>query len=120
VSEFYDSLTQAADDLLTEFGQAGFLRRAGTATGPAYNPTPGTPSNYAATFAVTSFSRRDVDGTRIMADDKRVVMGKGSLTVEPKPGDVLVEADGGLFTVVRAWPIKPAGEAVMFVIQARR
>ena len=115
----YDEMVDLADELVAEFGQTGAVRRT-PQTGTGYNPTDGTPVNHTAVFAVIDYSSRDIDGTRVLATDKRVIMGVGALTITPATTDLLVEAGGGVYKIVNVSPINPAGTVVAYEIQARR
>jgi len=108
-----------AERLITRFGQPGTLRRPAS-TGPAYNPTAGTPADQAVTFVVTEYSNREVDGTRILATDKKVLLAKGSLTIEPATSDLLLDADAKPYKVIAVMPLKPAQTVVLFELQVRR
>lgn len=108
-----------ADELIAEFGQSGYVRRP-TSSGPAHNPTAGAPANHAATFAVIDYSAREVDGSRILATDKRALLAVGSLTITPATTDLLVEADAQVYKIVRVGTIKPAGTVVLYDLQVRR
>ena len=121
MATIYDEMQDLADELTAtaEFGQSGYVRRT-PQTGTAYNPSDGTPVNHAATFAVIDYSNRDIDGTRILATDKRVLMGVGTLTITPSPSDLLIEASGGVYKIVRVAPFDPAGTPTHYEIQARR
>ncbi len=116
----YARAKATADRLIQRFGQTGQLRKAGTPSGPAYNPTPGADVNHACRFAIVSFDQREIDGTRILATDKKAILAKGSLTVEPLPGDRLVDAAGVVYSVVDVMPLNPAGTVVMYELQVRR
>jgi hypothetical protein len=109
-----------ADRLIERFGQNGSLRKAGTPTGPAYNPTPGADVDHACRFAIVAFQQRDIDGTRVLATDKKAILAKGALTVEPLPGDQLVDAAGVVYSVIDVMPLNPAGTTVMYELQVRR
>lgn len=109
----------SADRLLARFGQTGAVRRT-PQTGTGYNPTDGTPVNHTAVFAVIDYSSRDIDGTRVLATDKLIIMGVGTLTITPAITDLLVEANGGVYKIVNVSPINPAGTVVAYEIQARR
>ena len=109
----------SADRLLARFGQTGAVRRT-PQTGTAYNPADGTPVNHTAVFAVIDYSNEDIDGTRVLATDKRVIMGVGTLTITPSTSDLLIEASGGVYKIVRVAPFDPAGTPTHFDIQVRR
>jgi len=108
-----------ADELIAEFGQLGSLSRP-TTTGPAHNPVAGPPVTSPATFAVLDYEARQVDGTRIRATDKRVLIAMTGLTLDPGLTDTLVEADGSRFKLVDLRPFRPAGVTVYIEAQVRR
>lgn len=116
-----DYAEDAADaaELIAEFGQVGSLSRP-VMTGPAHNPTRGTPDTSPATFAVLDIDARQVDGTRIKATDKRVVLSVSGLTLTPALTDTLIEADGSRFSIVVANPFRPAGVTVYHDLVCRR
>jgi hypothetical protein len=116
----YARAKATADRQIQRFGQTGSLRKAGTPSGAAYNPTPGTPVDHAARFAIVAFEQREIDGTRVLATDKKAILAKGALTVEPLPGDHLVDAASVVYSVVDVMPLNPAGTVVMYELQVRR
>lgn len=109
-----------ANRLIDRFGQTGALRRTGAATGPAHNPTKGSPTDHSARFVVTDFSNNEVDGTRVLATDKKVLMSVGSLTIEPATSDLLVEASGAVYKIAAIEPLRPAETTLMYTLQCRR
>lgn len=109
-----------ANRLIAKFGQDGAVRRTGAPTGPEYDPTPGLPVDHPARFVVTGYDNREIDGTRILSKDKKVLMAPGSLKIDPGEGDLLVEADGSTLTIIDADPLKPAETVLLWMIQARR
>lgn len=118
---FYAEMAAVADDLIAEFGQLGAIRRTVAPTGPDYDPTPGAEVDYAAFFAVMDYTAREIDGTRVLATDKKALLAVGSLTITPALDDKLVEADGTVYRIVP--PLKtlsPSGSPVMFEVQCRR
>lgn len=116
----YARFKATGDRLVGGGGQAGFVRRPGTSTGPAHNPTIGAPVNHPATFIVTDYRSREIDGTRIQTGDKRVAMAVGSLTITPSTTDLLVDASGQVYKIVDCKPVDPAGTVIFFKLQVRR
>lgn len=108
-----------ADRLITRFGQTGTLRRP-TVSGTAYNPTEGVPVEYACLFVITDFAAHEIDGTRVLATDKKVLLAKGDLAVDPLTSDLLVEADGSVYKIIRVEPLQPGDTVVMHTLQVRR
>lgn len=114
----YARSTATADRLLAKFGQTGTLKRP-TSTGPAHNPTEGEPDEHACTFVVEEFKAFEIDGSRVLATDKKVLLAKGSLTIEPTTTDKLMI--GGIpHSIVRIEPVAPGGVTVMYMAQCRR
>jgi hypothetical protein len=121
----YSRSKATADRLITRFGQAGFLRRPGVNTGTEYDPEIGPPTDYPCTFAVIGWSNGEIAGGRVLATDKKVLLAKGDLQIEPTPSDKLVIGgaehsiigpDNGLGIQTLA----PAGIIVMWTLQARK
>lgn len=110
-----------ADRLIARYGQAGFVRRTGAPTGPAYDPTPGVDVDHAARFAMLDYEDTEVDGTRVLGTDKKALLAVGSLAITPALDDKLVEADGTVYKIIPPLkPLSPAGTVVMYEIQCRR
>lgn len=107
-----------ADELIAEFGQSATLSRP-TFTGPAYNPTPGTPISYAVTVVVLDFEAREVDGTRILAADRKVIMAKAGLATDPRTSDKLI-LGGVEHAIINVSPLAPGGTVLLYQLQARR
>lgn len=119
----YARSRDTADRLIARFGQAGTIRRTVVTGGNAYDPTSGTATttDHAATLVVTEFSNSEIDGTRVLATDKKVLVAAGGLAITPEPGDKVVEADGTIYDIVPpVMPLKPAGTVVMYQVQCRR
>ena len=106
-----------ADELIAEFGQDGVLRRRVT-TGPTYDPTEGASVDHAVIFVVLGFSNYEVDGTRILATDKKVYLAAGSLSVEPRLDDLLV-IGGVVHRIIQVKPLAPSGTVVLWELQVR-
>lgn len=107
-----------ADELIDEFGQDGLLRRRVT-TGPVYDPAEAAPVDHPAVFVVLDYEDREVDGARILATDKRVLIAAGGLAVEPKTSDRLI-IGGTSHAIVQVKPFAPAAIVVFWEAQARK
>lgn len=114
----YSRFVALANRLLTRFGQRGTLERPVT-SGPAHSPVQQPPLKYPAIFVIGSFKAHEVDGTRILREDKKAIIAP-SLQVEPKLSDLLVEADGGRFRLVNLQTLRPAATTIAYVAQVRR
>lgn len=115
----YAGAVATANALIADFGQAGALVRAGAATGPAYNPTPGAPVDHACTFVVDSFRKDEVDGTSVLQTDLKVLLAQGSLAIEPATSDKLKVA-GKPIDILKVEPLAPGGVTVFWTLQCRR
>lgn len=113
----YTRSQATADRLIARFGQAGKLRRQ-TKTGPAHNPTIST-TDYDATFAVIDFTNREIDGTRVLATDKKVLLKAGGLGIFPTTEDQIV-IGGVVHSIIRTATVAPAGAVVLYELQCRR
>lgn len=115
----YSRPLATANRLIERFGQAGSVRRP-TSSGTAYNPTAGSPVDHPAKFAVIDFDTDEIDGSRVLATDKKVLMAPGALTITPTTSDLLVEADASVYKIIDVKPTRPAGTTVLYTLQARR
>jgi hypothetical protein len=117
----YARAKATADRLIEKFGQLGAVRRTGAPTGPEYDPTPGVDVDHPARFAIMDYMASEIDGTRVLATDKKALLAVGSLTITPALDDKLVEADGTVYKIIPPLkPLSPAGTVVMYEIQCRR
>ena len=67
------------------------------------------------------YEASEIDGSRVLATDKKVILAVGSLTITPALDDKLVEADGTVYRIIPPLkPLSPAGTVVLFEIQCRR
>lgn len=85
----YPAAKADADEMIAEFGQTGTLVRPVT-TGPVHNPVEGTPLSYPVTFVVIDWTDSEIAGGRVLMTDKKVILAKGNLVVDPTPTDRLV------------------------------
>jgi hypothetical protein len=120
----YARSTVTADRLIARFGQAGTLRRP-TATGTAYNPVAGDPGSHSCRFVVIEWAVGEVDGSRVLSTDMKVLLAKGSLTIDPAPSDKLVigGVEHHIIGPDKGRGIKavaPAGTVVFYELQVRR
>lgn len=114
----YGRSRATADRLITRFGQAGTIRRAGTPTGDPWNPTPGTPVDHACNLVVLDYMAREIDGTLIRSTDRKVYVAAFGLAIEPTEADRVV-IGGAALEIVNVMTLAPAGTAVYFELQAR-
>ncbi len=115
----YTRAKATADRLITRFGQPGTLQRM-TTGGPAYNPNAAAPMDYPVVFLVTDYSLAEIDGSRILATDKRVYMAVRSLEIEPSTADQLVGDGAKPFSIVEVKPLQPGATTVLYELRCRR
>lgn len=115
----YARTVATADRMIERFGVAGTLRRR-TTTGPEYDPTEGDPDDHACRFVVSGYSAMEIDGTRVLATDKKVMLAKGALTVEPMLSDLLVDGSSSSYKIIAIKPLQPGPVIVMWELQVRR
>lgn len=121
----YASLRDAdVYDIVLEFGTSLLLIQ--ETPGQGYNAASGTFATLATTTTtafkavVTSYSEREVDGTRIRMSDRKVFAEAKSFnnaSVTPRPGDLV---DGlGNIADDGVKPISPGGTTVAYELQVR-
>lgn len=114
----YSRLAATAQRLLARFGKAGKLERP-TWTGPKHSPVEGPPTIYDAVFVVGNYSSREVDGTRILQTDKKLIIAP-SLAVEPKLSDLLDDGEPVRLKIMDVKTIRPATRTLAYIAQVRR
>lgn len=107
-----------AERLLARFGQAGALREPGEPTGPAYNPTPGEPTYHPCTCVVLEYDLREVDGSSVLATDRKVLISTEGLAVEPSTERSLL-LGGTEHAIISVRPLSPAGTVLLWEAQIR-
>lgn len=121
MSAFYLSLQSTAGRMLAGKGRAMVLRKR-TPPG-AYNPATGaatvTAVDHPAIGAVFDFPALLIDGTRIQAGDKKVLLAADTLGAEPTTSDQLV-IGGNVHNIVSVQAIGPDGTVVVWKVQVRR
>lgn len=114
----YSRLAATVERLLKRFGVAGQLERP-TWTGPKHSPVPGPPLGFPAIFVVGNFSNREIDGTRILQTDKKVIIAP-SIAITPQLSDLLNEGEPGRLKLMDVKTIRPATRTLAYIAQARR
>lgn len=116
----YVAARDKADTLLEKFGKAGIIRRETPGAGPAHNPGDPTVTDHACTLVVTKFRSDEIDGTRVLATDHKVIVAAGGLAIEPHPTTDKVVTGGLVLAIVPPTvPIKPADTVVLWILQCR-
>lgn len=117
---FYGKLQRSASKLLgkRKTGVVKLIRTARAATGDVLAPWDITETLITRNSVVTGFSDKVIDGSRILASDRRIVMDAANLTERPKTQD-LIDIDDERHTIMDVKPIPAAGTTVVYIIQAR-
>ena len=84
------------------------LTRAGEPTGPAFDPTPGTPQRFTCRAIVDTYSDHFKTGGLVTAKDRKVLILATSLATRPEEGDI-VTVNGGASVVIHDAEVDPAG-----------
>lgn len=116
----FAEMQATADDLIGEFGMPGAIRRSTTTGGGPYDPDGGTitVTDHPCMLVVDEYGLRERESSLIEANDRKVLVAVGGLTVEPQEEDQIV-IGGAVFEIVSVKPIAPAGVVVLYEIQAR-
>lgn len=113
---FYSEMASTASELLAEFGGAVTLNHAGGVPDPVTGLGGTTGGSTATTGLVKPFPDSWIDGTRIQAGDRQLVL---TSAVAPSPDDT-VTIGGENWTIVRIETVKPASEVVVYFVQVRK
>jgi len=114
---FYSEMQEMAHELITEFGQAGAVKRV-TPPDPILGGDP-VVTSYAATLVPMAYETRYIDGTVIKTGDMQIYISAVGLAIEPTVGDV-VTANGTDYAIVNGDPNKYDGVTnVVFIVQGR-
>lgn len=114
----YSRLAATVERLVRKFGTAGTLERQ-TWTGPKHSPVLGPLQVFDVIFVVGSFTNREIDGTRILQTDKKVIIAP-SLAVVPQLSDLLNDGEPRRLGLMDVKTIRPATKTLVYIAQARR
>ena len=112
---FYDRLLSTATRLIGQYGKDATLTKPGTPTGPEWNPTPGTPTDYTVKLVETGYSLTNRDATLIERGDKMLLI---EAAVEPALEDSIT-VDGSVLRLIDVQPLNPGGVVLLYEAQAR-
>lgn len=121
MTETYQAQQDRATALITRKGGPATLHRQGASTGgDAWNPTPGTVTDYAVTIVETSASIQRNANTTIRNGDKVGIMAVPS-GVTPAVADAIT-IGGSKHQIIALQPVQPnpAGVVVIYEFQARQ
>lgn len=113
----YARIRALANRLITQFGGAVTLKRPAS-SGAAWNPG-SAEDEFTAFAAVVEYNVDEIDGSLVVAGDRRALMSAGDLDTEPVPGDHL-ERGEERWRVVRVSRIDVDGSgALIWDVQLR-
>jgi|SRR5690606_28143396 hypothetical protein len=119
MSTMYDELEATAQELIGEFGFDADLVRAGTPTGPSYNPQPGAPTRHRCRMVETGYSLTNRNDTLILAGDKVGLISTAGLSIVPTKDDTL-EIGSDVWHFADLQPLQPGGQTLLYEFVARR
>ena len=117
MSDFYGRLQGTASRLMAKFKQGQVVYTiTGAPTGPAWNPTPGTPVSYTMDATVQGVEADYADGSLILATDKQVTC--AVFGAEPSLAGTIT-IDGKVCQIVRVDKVPGAGAVIAWRIFVR-
>lgn len=114
----YAKMRTTAERLIARFGRSAELRRA-KAHGPAYDPTIGPDDYCPVTVVLGEYAVKEIDGTLIKAEDRKVTMSTEGVTITPETSDRLL-IGSTLYDIVTIKPLEPGGTVLLWKMQVRR
>lgn len=116
---FYSDIATDVIALLNEFGQAVTVRNITTGS---YDPATGaaaeTTSDTAAYGALFDYAERYIDGTTIIAGDRRLLLQAEGITTPTSNSRIIIGSQ--TWQVIRVKETNPAGTAVLLELQLRK
>jgi hypothetical protein len=106
------------EPMLTRFGKAATLTQPGTSTGDEWDPTPGTPTEYAVTVVETSFTSQEKAGGLVREDDRKFIM---STAGDPDPSlNGTLTVGSTTLQIVNVTPLQPGAVVMMYTLHCRK
>ena len=112
----YSRSRATAERLIARFGMPGAIRRA-VPTGTSYDPDLAD-TDYACQLVVMNYEDREVDGTLILASDKKIYASTAGLPITLERSDKIV-ASGVAYSIEKLKPLSPGGVIVFWEVQGR-
>lgn len=112
----YDQTKLLADRLITKFGQDVIIRRYAN-SGTEFNPSR-VPDDHSAIAVIIEYTRQEIDGTLVLATDRKALIEKGDLEIEPLLSDKFV-INGKEYAMKQVDPLNPGGTVVLWTAQVR-
>lgn len=115
-----------ADRLITKFGKTtqSQLLEPGTKSGSAFDPTISDDITHDVKAVVLDYKQSEIDGSRVLAGDRRVYIAVGSLTATPTPEwklkiKMATDDAAKIYRIVNVKPLEPGDITVMLELQCR-
>lgn len=109
-----------ANEMIVEFGQAATLTRSTVASGPAYNPTMGTPDEHPCTFVELKREVCEVEGERVKKTKITGLLAVGALTITPTLSDKLLLDTDVSHAITDVQPLRPGGTVLLYGLEIMR
>lgn len=110
-----------ANRLIKRYGQPGRIARKVAGTGLPHNPEVVGPAYFDIDFVTLSYEDKEVDGSRVLMTDKKILVAVGNLPIVPTVSDTMVEKNGALlYRIMNVEPLEPGGVTLFYWIQGRR
>lgn len=121
VNPTYTRLQATANRLIARYGSSSgaSLNEPGTPSGDPFNPTMGAPTQHAVTVVVTMYSKREIDGQRILATDKKVFIAPGDGSMDPQTSWSLT-IGAVTYQIITISPMQPGDIVLLWEAQCRR
>lgn len=107
------------EPLLGEFGTTGKMLVPGAPAGPDYDPQPAADVEHDATFVRTRFTKEDIAGGNVQADDVAFLMSTEGVTIDPELA-YRVEVGSVVYQVIGIEPLKPGPIVMLWRVHARK
>lgn len=119
VAGFYGRMQRVATRLLTKrnTGTVVLVRKTSVDNGDPMANTIGT-ADIARKAVVTGYADKVIDGSRIRASDRRILLNADTLTAKPTTEDELM-IDSERHVIIDVKPVPAAGTVAVYILQAR-
>lgn len=122
----YSRMQATAQRLIKRFGKTSIctLNEPGAKTGPSFNPTMGSPTTHPVSAVQLSYSKMDVDGTRILSTDKKFYIAYVDMDNQPSTDWTLsVKSKGDaapvVYKIINIMPLEPGDLVLLWEAQCR-
>jgi len=110
----YAELQADVTEILTAAGFTAILEVPGTATGPAYDPTPGTPTTYNITVVDDQFSIGSIEDSLARKQVRTLYMAVGGVVPSE---ECRVQVDGVWHEIDKVRPVAPGNVDLLYAIE---